>query len=351
MIKRGKNSELNEFISELNSGEISGVITSGVNPLYSLPNAESVKNSFENLEFSLVFSEKEDETAKSAMYVAASNNYLESWGDYEFKKGNFFLAQPTIRPLFDTIQFQDFFLKLLGSNVSFYERIKSNWQNTILKGKTWGKSLQDGYYNDFTSFNLRPRKLTSSISSISEDRSEEFSLVLYSKTGIGDGSQSSNPWLQEFPDPITRVTWDNYLTMSASDANKLGLRNYNVSNGALNGSYVNISDGENQLKVPVLIQPGQAKGTVGLAYGYGKTEGMRDVMKVGVNAYTFYNNFSKTQTISISKVKGDHEFACIQLHNTMMGRDEIIKETDIDTYNSKEKSYWNPTVMVSKNHI
>ena len=351
LIKQGNNSQLNEFISELNSGEISGVITSGVNPLYSLPNSESVKQSFENLEFSLVFSEKEDETAKSAMYVAASNNYLESWGDYEFKKGNFFLAQPTIRPLFDTIQFQDFFLKLLGSNVSFYERIKSNWQNRILKGKTWGKSLQDGFYNDFTSFNLRPRKLSSSLSSISEDRFEDFSLVLYSKTGIGDGSQSSNPWLQEFPDPITRVTWDNYLTMSASDANKLGLKNYNVSNGALNGSYANISDGENQLKVPVLIQPGQANGTVGLAYGYGKTEGMKDVMKVGVNAYTFYNNFSKTQTISISKVKGDHEFACIQLHNTMMGRDEIIKETDIDTYNSKEKSYWNPTVMVSKNHI
>ena len=351
LIRQGNNTELNEFISELNSGEISGVITSGVNPLYSLPNSESVKKSFENLEFSLVFSEKEDETAKSAIYVAASNNYLESWGDYEFKKGNFFLAQPTIRPLFDTIQFQDFLLKLLGSNLSFYERIKSNWQNTILNGKTWGKSLQDGYYNDFTSFNLRPRKLSSSISSISEDRSEEFSLVLYSKTGIGDGSQSSNPWLQEFPDPITRVTWDNYLTMSASDANKLGLKNYNVSNGALNGSYANISDGENQLKVPVLIQPGQANGTVGLAYGYGKTEGMKDVMKVGVNAYTFYNNFSKTQTISISKVKGDHEFACIQLHNTMMGRDEIIKETDFDTYNSKEKSYWNPTVMVSKNHI
>ena len=351
LIRKGNNFELSEFISELNSGKISGVITSGVNPLYSLPNSESVKQSFQNLEFSLVFSEKEDETAKSAMYVAASNNYLESWGDYEFKKGNFLLAQPTIRPLFDTIQFQDFFLKLLGSNESFYERIKSNWQNNILKGKTWGKSLQDGFYNDFTSFNLRPRKLSSSISSTSEDSSEEFSLVLYSKTGIGDGSQSSNPWLQEFPDPITRVSWDNYLTMSASDANKLGLKNYNVSNGALNGSYANISDGKNQLKVPVLIQPGQTNGTVGLAFGYGKTEGMKDVMKVGVNAYTFYNNFSKTQTISISKVKGDHEFACIQLHNTMMGRDEIIKETDIDTYNSKEKSYWNPTVMVSKNHI
>ena len=72
LIRKGSNSDLNEFVSELNSGKISGVITSGVNPLYSLPNLESVKQSFENLEFSLVFSEKEDETAKSAMYVAAS---------------------------------------------------------------------------------------------------------------------------------------------------------------------------------------------------------------------------------------------------------------------------------------
>ena len=86
LIRQGNNTELNEFISELNSGEISGVITSGVNPLYSLPNSESVKQSFENLEFSLVFSEKEDETAKSAMYVAASNNYLESWEIMSLRK-------------------------------------------------------------------------------------------------------------------------------------------------------------------------------------------------------------------------------------------------------------------------
>ena len=63
---------------------------------------------------------------------------------------------------------------------------------------------------------------------------------------------------------------------------------------------------------------------------------MNDVMKVGVNAYSLYHNFSNIQSVKITKSEGDHEFACIQLHNTMMGRDEIIKETDIDTYNSKE---------------
>ena len=158
LIKEGDNKKLNEFISDLESGKLYGVITSGVNPLYSLPNTDQIKEAFKNLEFSLVFSEKEDETAKSAMYIAATNNYLESWGDYELKKGNFFLAQPTIRPLFDTVQFQDFLLKVLNSDLSFYDRIKSNWQNRILRGKTWGKSLQDGYYNDFSSLNLRAQK-------------------------------------------------------------------------------------------------------------------------------------------------------------------------------------------------
>ena len=58
---------------------------------------------------------------------------------------------------------------------------------------------------------------------------------------MGDGQRASNPWLQEFPDPITRVTWDNYITLSISDAKKLKLKNYNVANGALNSSYAKIS--------------------------------------------------------------------------------------------------------------
>ena len=95
-------------------------------------------------------------------------------------------------------------------------------------------------------------------------------LVLYTKTGMGDGQQANNPWLQEFPDPITR-TWDNYLTVAAEDAKALGLYNKNVANGALNGSYANVSVNGVSIKVPVIIQPGQAKGSVGLSFGYGRS--------------------------------------------------------------------------------
>ena len=351
-IRNGRNSELLKMMEDLKSGKISGMITSGINPGYSLPESEEFLKIFKNLEFTLSFSLKEDETSRVAKFLGASSHYLESWGDYEFKTGHYYLAQPTIRPLFDTKQFQDVILSLIGADTNFYDEIKSNWKNNILSsGKTWGKSLQDGFFYDYSQNKLSIRRKRINLNLAFAESSNEFSLVLYPKVGMGDGQRASNPWLQEFPDPITRVTWDNYITLSISDAKKLKLKNYNVANGALNGSYAKITSNSKEIIAPVIIQPGQAPGTIGLSFGYGKKYGMSDEMKVGINAFNLYNDFNKIQKVNISKVKGDHEFACIQLHNTMMGRDEVIKETTLEIFNTKDKSYWNPTVMVSKNHI
>ena len=178
-----------------------------------------------------------------------------------------------------------------------------------------------------------------------------MALVLYSKTGMGDGQQSNNPWLQEFPDPISRISWDNYLTISSADAKSIGLKNVYVANGALNGSYAQVKVGNKTLIAPVLIQPGQAEGTVGLSFGYGERKGLNGEMQVGVNAYTLYNNFDSVQQVSITPVDGFHEFACVQLHNTLMGRGDIIKETTLEIFNTKDKEYWNAIPKVSKNHI
>ena len=351
LIYQASDSVLLKTIDELKSGNISGIITAGVNPGYTLPSSDEFLELVNKLEFSLCFTMKEDETANSCKYLAATPHYLESWGDYEFKTGHYYLSQPTIKPLFDTNQFQDIILALTGSSNNFYDEIKINWRTNILKGKTWGKSLQDGFYYSYE--NTAPRRIKTSLNldNLPSENNDELELILYTKIGLGDGQQSSNPWLQEFPDPITRVSWDNYLTVSYKDAERLGLKNYNVSNGALNGSYVNVSNDKNNIKVPVIIQPGQTPGTVGLALGYGKTQAMSEEMNVGVNAFSFYENFKKNHKVIVSKVKGDHEFACIQLHNTMMGRDEIIKETTLNEYTEEDKSVWNPTVMVSKNHI
>ena len=68
------------------------------------------------------------------------------------------------------------------------------------------------------------------VNNLAQAKSSDFELTLYPKTGMGDGQQANNPWLQEFPDPLTRTTWDNYLTVSAADAKALGFENTNDAN-------------------------------------------------------------------------------------------------------------------------
>jgi len=352
LIRQGNTVAAHKAFADIQSGAVKGLITIGVNPIFTTANGEALAEGIKKLEFSLAFASKKDETAAASQFVAATPHYLESWGDYEMKAGHFALAQPTIRPLFDTQQFQDVLLKLSGQNTKYYDVIKVHWNESILGSSSWSKALHDGYFSTDSSIeNITADFSGLNTASLRSATSPEMSLVLYTKTGMGDGQQANNPWLQEFPDPITRVSWDNYLTISMADANRLGLVNTNTANGALNGSYANVTVGSKTIKVPVIVQPGQAKGTVGLSFGYGERMGLKPEMQTGVNAFGLYEGSQKTQAVQIQVASGEHEFACVQLHNTLMGRGDIVKETTLEVFNTKDKKYWNATPQVSKNHI
>jgi len=353
LIRKGNDKEVLELIKDLNSGKVKGVIMSGVNPAYTLPNSEEFISGIKKANFSVCFSMKNDETASQSKWVAASPHYFESWGDNEMVSGNFSLTQPTIRPLFDTMQFQDCLLKWMGSSKTFYDFIRKNWEQNILENMSWNQALHDGFFKSNSENIIKKLKFNSitCAEQLSSSKSSGLELVLYSKTGLGDGQQANNPWLQEFPDPITRVSWDNYLTVSKFDAQELGLKNYTVANGALDSNYAQIKVNGASLKVPVIIQPGQAKGAVGLAFGYGKKNAMKKEMQIGVNAFKLYRNFNSVQNIEIEAVDETHEFACTQLQNTLMGRGDIIRETTLEVFNTKNVEDWNAITKVSLNHI
>ena len=353
LIRSAKGEAVNVVIQNVIDGQLGGLITVGINPAYTLPQGKAFAEGMKKLDLSVAFSLKEDETASAAQYIASVPHYLEAWGDYEFKSGHYALAQPTIRPLFDTQQFQDVLLKWSGSEVSYYDQIKSHWAENILNETSWNNVLHDGYYSTESTqeATYTPVDLSAAVASLASAVAPGLELTLYTKTGMGDGQQANNPWLQEFPDPITRVAWDNYLTIGAVDAAALGLKNVNVANGALNGSYAKVTVGDTSLTLPVVIQPGQAKGSVGIALGYGERQGLQEEMQVGVNAYAFYNNANPVQDVQVSLAEGFHEFACTQLHNTLMGRGDIVKETTLEIFNTKDKEYWNAIPVVSKNHI
>ena len=351
-IRKGSNAKVSQLLADMKAGNVHTLIMSGVNPAYTLPNSNEFTSALKKVNLSVSFSLKEDETASLTSIAAAAPHYLESWNDVSIVKGSYGITQPTIRPLFDTKQFQDVLLSLNGNTGSYYDYLRANASSNI-GGGSWNQVLHDGIYVGVSApASAGSVDYATAANTLAKSRSANgYELVLYTKTGLGDGQQANNPWLQEFPDPITRVSWDNYVTVSRIDAEKLGLENHNVADGGLNGSNATISVGGATLEnVPVIIQPGQALGTIGVAFGYGKKAALKEAMQVGVNAYTLYSNFNNVQSATIKKAAGEHEFACVQSQKTLMGRGDIIKETTLEIFNTKDAAEWNEVPKVSLDH-
>ena len=231
-VRKGSVKAVNALIADMKAGRVGALLMDGVNPVYSLPNAADFKEGLSKVDLTVAFSTNWNETTEAVQYVGSTNHYLESWGDIEIKKGHYSLMQPTIKELFDTKQFQTVVLGLLGSEQTYYDYIKETWSSSVLNGASWNQALQDGVFSadtmvvnaEGTTQNVAAvvedatevvtnTSMASAIRSLANTTSDGMELTLYSKVGMGDGQQASNPWLQEFPDPITRVSWDNYVTI------------------------------------------------------------------------------------------------------------------------------------------
>jgi molybdopterin-containing oxidoreductase family iron-sulfur binding subunit len=351
LTRKGDAKAVAQLVADMKAGKIHTLIMNGVNPAYTLANSSEFVAALKSVKLSVAFSMKEDETSSVTSIAAAAPHYLESWGDVAMTRSNYSIVQPTIQTIFNTKQFQDALLTWTDNSVSYYDFLKS-FATTSLAGKTWNQAVHDGFVASIASpLAASAANYGAAASALAQAKASNFDLVLYTKVGMGDGQQANNPWLQEFPDPITRVSWDNYVTMSKADAEANGFKNWNVANGGLNGSYATIKVGNATLEnVPVVIQPGQAKGTLGLAFGYGKKLGLKEEMQVGVNAYALYTNLNANQSATIVVAEGEHEFACVQLQKTLMGRGDIVKETTLEVFNTKDAKEWNPIPMVSLDH-
>ncbi|WP_111706299.1 TAT-variant-translocated molybdopterin oxidoreductase [Lutibacter citreus] len=354
-IRKGDDKAVAQLISDMKAGKIGAIVINNSNPVYTLPNSADFVEGLKKVKLSVAFSTQDNETANVVQYALATPHYLESWGDVVIKKGSYSLTQPTIKPLFNTRQFQESLLKWTGSSVSYYDFLKESWNTDILGGKSWNQALHDGVFTaevtEQEEVVFNEVNIDEAGSELSKIKGSEYELSLYTKTGLGDGQMANNPWLQELPDPITRTSWDNYLTISRVDADAIGVENYNVANGGLNGSLVEITVNGISEVLPALIQPGQAKGSLGIALGYGRKQGLKTEMQTGKNAYQFYKGFNNYQPdVTIKVVEGEHEYACVQLQNTLMGRGDIIKETTIEDYNNLDSKEWNKVPMVSLDH-
>jgi molybdopterin-containing oxidoreductase family iron-sulfur binding subunit len=287
--------------------------------------------------------DRADETASKAKVALPMSHYLEAWTDAVPVDGVYAVGQPTISPLFDSKSAVEIVNALAGGSESAVDLIKASASSTG-SAKAWNALLHDGFvatdsmemlYEVAPSVDLSDIKVSSPIDGL------EF--YTYTKTGMGAGSNANNPWVYELPDPVSRLSWDNYLVMSAADAVALGVENYAQSNGAMNGNTVNITvNGANLENVPVWIQPGQTQGTIGLAVGFGRESVGKVGNGVGVNANALLATTATYAKAEVVATEVEHGFASVQLAHTMMGR-KIVNEINLPTFLNGNAAEWNET--------
>jgi molybdopterin-containing oxidoreductase family iron-sulfur binding subunit len=277
--------------------------------------------------------------------ICPDHHFLEAWGDAEPVKGSYSLQQPCIHPLFNTRAYQDSLLKWAGETRTYDELLRDWWEQVLSPAEAkadknwWVQTLQAGVYEpevepDPASESYTPPEVV--LSPLEAD----LTLTLYSPVGLNDGRYGNNPWLHELPDPVSKVCWDNYLSVSPADAEKLGLED----------EMVVMLD---RVDVPVLIQPGQAEGTVSLALGYGRLAAGKVGEKVGVNAFRWVETREGSRSYINSRVKLEltgktYPLARTQTHHTMEGR-PIVRETTLQEF-QKDPSAGNHFHLEAEKH-
>jgi molybdopterin-containing oxidoreductase family iron-sulfur binding subunit len=332
--KQGNDKELKQLIKDIDNGEIDALLCYNCNPAFDFPGIEAFSTGIQKLALSVSFANSHDETSSVSKYVFPDCHFLESWNDAN-PVGNYYsLAQPAIRNLFDTRQFQDTLLSWMGKSVDYSDFIKEYWTaNLFSKSKGyvnftdfWNHSLQDGVF-ELSSLSNAPSYISGGVDEIIKaiklSESDAIELHFYENNTIGTGKHSNNPWLHETPDAISKVCWDNYAAVSPNFAADQGLETGDII--ALN----------NDIEIPVLIQPGQKYNTLSVAIGYGREVAGKAGKGVGVNInklLQFEDNFRASFTkVEIQKTGKKHLFAITQTHNSMEGR-PLIRETTLEEY-------------------
>ena len=395
---KSEDAKMNKFVSDVIAGKgPDAVIFLGVNPVYTLANGKQFGEALGKIGTSVSLASHSDETASLCKFICPDHHALESWNDFNPTTSHYSLAQPTIRPLFNTASALESMLVWAGkvnrggkdSKVS-YDYIMKTWETTAFPAQTkyldlhtfWNMAI----HNSCIDMTVPASEIAMAFNEAALaglagqlPKSSGLEVVMYQKVGIGIGLQANNPWLQELPDPMTKVTWDNYITMNPVEMVKAGyVTTYDQEHG-LNLAKVKV--GNNEVTLPVYPLPGQAENTIGIALGYGRGANGENIGKaafqtkeyggnvtlangnlapIGINVFPFIQNENGTMSYDASatmtKIEGSYPIAATQIHHTVMGRYSIVRETTLDIFKNNDREAYNPPYMLSKldkdgNHV
>jgi molybdopterin-containing oxidoreductase family iron-sulfur binding subunit len=288
----------------------------------------------------------EDETLEKSNWNFPASHYLESWGDAITSDGTLVPIQPLIQPLFGGINELEFLARIAGetltpSDTNPYEIVRSTYfiENGFPVGsrgfsadaeESWKRFLFNGFGNSATkAISIEDSRAVAlpSVKNVSAPTANSLEVIFYRDAKVDDGRYANNGWMQELPDPVTKMTWDNAVLISRKTARELGVANGDIVEISLNGKKVS---------GPIWTQPGMADYSLGLALGYGRERAGRVGTGVGFNAYKIFSGKYIETGATIKKTGATYVLACTQHHWSMEGRPavreanlaEFLKEPD-----------------------
>jgi molybdopterin-containing oxidoreductase family iron-sulfur binding subunit len=318
-----------ELVDKINEDGIDTLIILGGNPVYNTPTDLKFSSLINKVKNTIHISPYYDETSSRCGWHIPQAHYLESWDDATSIDGTDSIIQPMIEPLFGGKTSAELLNYIISNELeSAHKIIRKTWSS--LNDSRWKKALYDGFISgkktktSKTRFSLNRMKNYLLDNPILEVTTGRLEVVLRRSPKILDGRFANNGWLQEMPDSLTKISWDNAAVMSISTAEEYNLKN---------GDFVEISNSDYSMEIPVWILPGHADNSISLTLGYGREISGRIGNGVGFNCYkilTSENGFI-INDVKLRKLDRSHSFASTQDHGSMEGR-PLIRESDIEQY-------------------
>lgn len=323
--------DLSRLTDAMRRGDIQTLAILGPNPVYTAPADLDFKTAMQRIPAIIHLGSHVDETAIHSHWHLPEAHFLESWGDARAADGTVSIIQPLIAPLFSGRSVLDLLILMAeGPGRQAYDVVRE----TFGEG-AWEKALHDGVVASQSSAGdpTSPEPVEATAlpgESVVQPEAapvvspEGLEIVFSVDPSVYDGSFANNGWLQELPDPITKITWDNAALLSPSTGEDLEVENGDILRLELEGRH---------LEAPAWIVPGQAHGTVGLALGYGRTRGGFIAEGVGVDAYSLRTSRwpDVAGGLKVTKTGGRYRPAQTQEHWVMEGR-PLVREGSLSQY-------------------
>lgn len=342
-IRQGNDTEMAQLVADMAAGRVGAVIVHEANPAYSYADGNAFREALAKVPVRVALSSRADETASRCDYLLPDHHYLESWGDVEIQHGQLSVVQPGISAIFNTRSAISTLAKWGGAEADTYQFVRAFWDANVGKGDDyWSKTVHNGYTVDArpalaAQLSAVPRlnatrpgvSLDAAANAAARSEGNGIEVVLHEQHSIGNGKFAGNPWLLEVPDAISRIAWDQYVSINMNYAEKENIQTGDVLEISVNGK---------TLALPALVQPGQARDTVTVHLGLGREgdKGGKAAEGIGQNAYPLAQLVNGTLRYSAAgatvKKTGNHiDLPFVQTSLTEAGR-AIVKETTLAEY-------------------